>query len=154
KGTPTQGLVITNGALTSLDMAVTGSFSIGSLSFHADDLTVSYAAASETYTVAGGADFALGSDSLDVQFGGTTSKGTATQGLVITNGALTSLDMAVTGSFSIGSLSFHADDLTVSYAAASETYTVAGGADFALGSDSLDVQFGGTTSKGTATQGL
>src|SRR5208283_266277 len=149
KGTPTQGLVITNGALTSLDMAVTGSFSIGSLSFHADDLTVSYAAASETYTVAGGADFALGSDSLDVQFGGTTSKGTATQGLVITNGALTSLDMAVTGSFSIGSLSFHADDLTVTYAAAAETYSVSGAADFALGGDTIDVQLGGATSSGT-----
>src|SRR5208337_588725 len=109
QGTQTQGLVIQDGALTSLDMAVTGSFSIASLSFKADDLTVTYTAASQTYTVAGAADFALGSDTLDVQFGGKTSKGTQTQGLVIQNGALTSLDMAVTGSFSVASLTVRAD---------------------------------------------
>ena len=140
--------------LTNLDMAVTGSFSVGSLSFNADDLTVTYAAASDTYTIAGAADFSVGGDAIDVVFGGTTSQGTTTQGLVIHDGTLTNLDMAVTGSFSVGSLSFNADDLTVTYAAASETYTIDGAADFSVGGDAIDVVFGGTTSQGTATNGL
>ena len=154
QGTTTQGLVIHDGALTNLDMAVTGSFSVGNLSFNADDLTVTYAAASETYTIGGTADFSIGGDAIDVVFGGTTSQGTTTRGLVIQDGALTSLDMAVTGSFSVGSLSFHTDDLTVTYAAASDTYTVAGAADFSVGGDTLDVVFGGETPSGTQTQGL
>jgi hypothetical protein len=160
RGTQTRGLVIQDGSLTSLDMAVTGSFGLGGLSFHADDLTITYAAATpstpDTFTMSGAADFDLGSDTFDVRFGGATPQGTQTQGLVIQDGTLTRFDMAVTGGFEVGSLQFNADDLTITYAATPSpgTYTVSGAADFALGSDTVDVQFGGTTPKGTQTKGL
>ena len=72
---------------------------------------------------------------------------------MIRDGVLTNLDMAVIGSFSVGGLSFNADDLAVTYAAASETYTIDGRRRPLGGGDAIDVVFGGTTSRGPRHRG-
>lgn len=155
-GTTTPGLVITGGVLTTLEIAVTASLTVGSLAFDAKDLTVTFAAASgstpATYTVTGETDFTVSGNKVDVKFGGTTSGGTTTKGLIIRNSSLVSLDMDVNATFSFGSLTFAAKDLTVTYD--SGTFTMTGETDFSISGSTISVDFGGTTSKGTTTKGL
>src|SRR5207237_2358451 len=102
------------------------------LDFTTKSLKVTYVSATDVFTVAGGASFMLTTSAnktikADVLFGDQTLK---TQGLVITAGALTSLDMAVDGKVSVGPLDFATKSLKVTYAAATDVFTVAGGASF------------------------
>src|SRR5204862_734601 len=99
-GAPTAGLVIQNGVLKSLDMAVTSNLTFAALSLTTDSLRVTYAAATgtipETLTVTGPAHFSLPGNTVTVVLGGPTLAGTPTAGLAFQSGVLRSLVLAVT----------------------------------------------------------
>src|SRR5205085_2413897 len=114
------------------------SVSVGGLSFTSTDLTITYTSSTSTFTMTGDASFTLAGNTVSVDFGGGT-----TQGLVITQGSLVSLDMTVEGGFSVGGLSFTSSGLTVTYAASTSTFTMTGDASFTLASNTVSVDFGG-----------
>ena len=147
-GTPTSGLVLRDGVLSGLDMAVSGEITVGSVAFHADDLAMAYDLSSGTFAVVGAADFALGSATVDVIWGGATTRVIQPRGLVLRDGVVSGLDMAVSGQITVGSVAFHADDLAMIYGPARDRFTVTGAADFALGSRSVYAFWGGANTTG------
>src|SRR5207247_2560490 len=91
----TPGLVITNGALTTLDMTVNANFTVGGATFQATGLEFTYNTAASQFTLAGSLSVIIANIGvLTVTFGHGT-----TPGLLITNGALTTLDMTVNANF-------------------------------------------------------
>ncbi len=151
----TSGLVVINGALTSLDMTVNSNITVGSLQFTTTGLRFTYtvAASSTTFTMTGAAKVIVPSvGNIDVLFGSPAgATNVATTGLVVINGALTSLDMTVNSDIKVAGLSFGTDGLRMIYASSGgvESYTITGAAHFALSGNSIQVTFGGSpTSQG------
>ncbi len=158
-GSGTAGLVLSNGALTSLNATATASnWTIAGGSFNAN-ATVVYAAAAgstpELFTLTGGASEVFGSGdsakSLSLTLGGS-----GTAGMVLRNGQLTSLNAtAIASNWTIAGGSFNAT-ATVVYAAAAgatpETLTVTGAASEVFGSGSsaksLSLVLGGDSTAG------
>ncbi len=148
------GLVIQDGELEDLNMSVTSSFTVLGVTVAANNLQFSYAAASgsipATFDLSGSttvstADSAL---SLDVTFGDGTKPG-----LEITDHTLSSLDMIVTGSFSIDSVSFAVSSLALEYSEA--TWSLSGGATVTTANNgpSLGVTFGDASNPGLVITG-
>jgi hypothetical protein len=140
------GLVVTNGSLTSLDMTVNSNLSIGSLAITTKNLNFKYVPASNNFSMRGTASVAMPSvGNLEVTFGNATR-----DGLVITNGSFTSLDMTVNSNFSAGSMSFSTKNLNIYYVNANNTFAMTGTAAMTLPSvGTLEVTLGKTASNGT-----
>lgn len=127
-GTGTTGLVITNGALTSLDTTVTSDVTLGSLTLQAKSLKFTYTDATSTFTLSGDATVAAAGNTITVSLG---AGGTA--GMVVTNGTLTSLDASVTSTLTFSSVTFTTKDLRITYDVADGTkYTITGDASVAF----------------------
>ena len=123
-GGSTTGLVISGGTIESLNMTVTASLAVGGVTFDTNGLIVTYvpSATSPEVTITGDADFTVASvGTVDVDFGGP-----GTQGLVITNGTLSSLNMTVTSSLSIGGVTFTTSGLTITENVSANTFTMTG----------------------------
>jgi len=155
---PTAGLVITNGNLSSVDMIVASSISVGSLSFKADHLrfTQNLQNSNNIFTMTGATSFSAGGlGSVLATFGTAASNGNpGTTGLVITNNSLTSLDMSLTSNISVGSVGFSTNGLRFTYQSSSDQFTLAGKASATVGGiGNMDVTFGYTTN-GTTSPGL
>jgi hypothetical protein len=144
-GSATKGLVISGGNLTSLDMSVTSSLSVGGLSFSTNNLKFLYNASPSYFAMRGLASVTVPSvGSLSVGFGSGT-----TNGLVVTNGSFTSLDMSVNSNLNIGSLNITTQNLNFNYTAASNNFTMRGTASVAMPSiGNLGVTFGSNTTSG------
>ena len=140
------GLVVTSGALTSLDMTVNSNLNIGSLNITTRNLNFNYTAASNNFTMRGTAAVAMPSiGNLEVTLGSNT-----TNGLVITNGSFTSLDMTVNSNFSAGSLSFTTRNLNINYISGNNSFAMTGTAAMAMPSiGNLEVTLGKTAANGT-----
>ena len=152
------GLVITNGALVSVDVAVNSSFKVGPATITATNLDFSYVGSTNTFTLNGAAGVTAfaGLAQLNVIFGYSTSTGTMVPGLVVdtATGNLTSLNMMVTSTVGVGSFGFQGD-LVFSYTASNQTFIMTGDAKLTLPTiGSLQVDFGGTNPDGKVTQGL
>ena len=104
-GGSTTGLVLSGGTVQSLNMTVTSSLVVGGVTFDTSGLIVTYdrrRRRAREVTITGDSDFTVaGVGTVDVDFGGP-----GTQGLVITNGALSSLNMTVTSNLSVGGVTF------------------------------------------------
>jgi hypothetical protein len=120
-----QGFVVQDGVVQNFDLALSGSLHVGGLSFMANNLSVAYTQANQTFAVTGGATFTIGSDSLQVTFGGG-----GTNGLLIQNGTLQSLDMPFAGSFHLLDLELDTgtqdNPLKITYNRGQNSYTIAG----------------------------
>lgn len=131
---PTQGEFIefdgTTQYLTGLDVTLNTTFSAGALTFTATDLEVSYTKADDKFTATGGASVTIGGDAVSVEFVNDPANGL--DGLVITGGKLTNLDVAVTADLSLFGLDVQVggengtDPLTFDYDAGTGTYAVGG----------------------------
>ena len=155
---PTAGLVITNGNLSSVDMIVTSSISVGSLSFRADHLrfTRNLQNSNNVFTMTGATGFsAEGLGSVSATFGTAAANGNpGTTGLVITNGSLTSLDMSLTSNISVASVGFSTDGLRFTYQSSANQFTLGGSAIATVGGiGNMDVIFG-YTDGGVTSPGL
>ncbi|MBO0699524.1 MAG: hypothetical protein J2P46_14100, partial [Zavarzinella sp.] len=144
-GEKTAGLVIADGKVQSLDMAVTADFNVGGISFTADHLRFAYSAGDNTFRMTGTAGAAFGTTRMAVTF---APEG----GLVVQNGKLTHLDAAINGEFTVAGLTVEAEGLGLTYDAAGARYGVFGGAFVSAGGvlDHAGVTFG----DGSADPGL
>jgi uncharacterized repeat protein (TIGR01451 family) len=125
-GSYSPGLVIVGGALQSLQAAVSGSFDLLRLQINADNLTVAYVAANGNTP----AEFALfGSVAIDSSFiNFDTMLGTEQDpGILIANGQLQSLNITVSGSFSLFGIDVSANGLTIQYSSAANQLALSGG---------------------------
>lgn len=142
------GLVITNGAFTSLDAKVNGRFDVKGVKITATDLHLTYA--NDQFAMTGTAGVEIGGidSSVSVTFGSPTSPGgPSTPGIVITGGKLTSLDMSVTGTVTVAKVAISTNDLRISYA--DNKFTMSGKAKATIGGlGDLSVQFGDGTQPG------
>ena len=119
------GVVIADGTLTKVDATVDSSFSFSSVTFSTKALRLTYDSAGPRFTVTGTASAAFkvaGKDaSLEVTFG----LGDA-PGLVIENGKLKQLTVAVTSNFSLLGLDVAVDKLTINYVPATGEFGLFG----------------------------
>ena len=88
-------------------------------------MNFAYEGATGTFTMTGAASVDILGDYVDVDFGGD-----GTQGLVIQNGALVSMDMAVTSSIDIAGLTFGTQGLTLTYTDSTDQWVLTGEAGF------------------------
>ncbi len=148
-GGSTTGLVLSGGTIESLNMTVTSSFVAGGVTFGTNGLIATYVASatSPEVTFTGNAHFSVaGVGTVAVDLGGP-----GTQGLVIINDALASLNMTVTSSLKIGGVSFTTSGLTITENVAARVFTVTGGASLAAGKlANVQVEFGSPASNGNA----
>ena len=139
---PNNGLVVTGGALTSLDVSVTSSFKVGKVTFGTKDLEFSYVVAADTIQLTGGAFVTIGG--IDGVGGNQIQVTFANQGLVITNGALVSLDVSVTSQFKVGKVIFSTNGLEFKYTVATDTFQLTGNASVNINFiDNVSVTFVG-----------
>lgn len=131
-GGSSSGLVVTNGALTNLDMLVTSNLTVDSLTFQTSSLRLMDNVGTGTFQITGATSFALGNDILNVNFIGN-------YGLLIVNGSIGSIDASINGNISVGSLSVVPSNLTLNYQPG-QTY-ITGSASFILDSDNISVNF-------------
>jgi hypothetical protein len=141
------GLVVSDGALVSLDVTVNAKFNVKKVEITATDLRFTYIAANSTFTLTGTAGIAIAGidDSLSVTFGHS-----GTPGLVVTNGALVSLDITVNATFNVKKVTITAWDLEFTYVAATGQFTLTGTAGITIAGvdDNLFVTFGHNGSPG------
>ncbi len=135
-GSPTDatpGLVIRNGKIDSVNTAITGNFSFAGVSIATTDLRLrldTSATSGTRYAVSGSASASFGgtTDSKTVSFGVAFGQSADKPGLVVENGALKTLAVAVSGGFDIGGVAFTAQNVAFTYKPA----TAAAGSLFAL----------------------
>lgn len=139
----TPGLVIVDGALSSLAMTVQGQFKVASVNVTVDDLALTYE--DGTLTLSGAATLTVGGlGDVNVRFGDDT-----TPGMVITDGNLTSLDMTITAQFEVAKVKINANHLHITYDAATQAFSLTGTTSIVIAGisgdqsdDSLSVMFG------------
>ncbi|QEL19615.1 Calx-beta domain-containing protein [Limnoglobus roseus] len=139
------GLVVANGKLTSLDLTLDSNLTVGGVAFAAKGLEFTYAAATDQFALAGTVGLTVGGiGNLSVTFGNASGPG-----LVVADGSLTSLNLAVTGDVTIGGVTFATKGLALGYTAATSQYTLAGTAAVTVGGiGNLSVTFGHGTDPG------
>jgi hypothetical protein len=140
----TQGLVLVNGQLQSLDFSVStnSEFHIAGLTLDPKSLHVTYSESTDdsgnnhnTFTLTGDVAFSVGNTIKDVEIE-LGDDSTRTSGLVITDGVLESLDASVTADFTVAGLMVNVQSLTVRYDRSLDDFTIYG---------SLGVTFSGHT---------
>ena len=160
--TITPGLVITNGALVSLDAYLNSTISVGAISLNVKNLNFTYLASTKTFTLQGTASLQLfgGVSSVDVTLGKMTDDGTVLEnGITIVSGQFQSLDMTVNSNLTLGVVQFKVKDLHIHYSEidatvagvsyAAHTFVMSGLASISVPVvGSVDVQFGGTDTQG------
>jgi len=133
------GIAFSNGSLTSASLGVTGTFTVDGITFTTKGLQLNYSqpsAGHASWAMTGAAGFSLGGQSVDVAFGSGGSSG-----LVVTDGTLTSLDMAITSNIAVDSLQFQTAALRLTDNVGTSTYQVTGSTMVAIGPDTLGVDF-------------
>jgi hypothetical protein len=127
---PTQGIDLT-GISTKLSG---GSFKAGGASFETSGLTIGYAIQEKTFSVYGSAKVSFGTNSITTSFGDS-----ATPGLSIANGDISTFNASLSGSFSLSGTTITADKLALSYARPDDTLNITGGASIAFGSNTASL---------------
>ena len=120
------GLVTENGSFYSLDASVTGSFNLAGIEITATGLGIDYIANQDGSST----EFAMyGSVSIASSFlNFSTTLGTQqSPGLVISDGKLQTLDISVTGGFSLFGFQVQANGLTIQYSSSSNELELSGG---------------------------
>jgi pimeloyl-ACP methyl ester carboxylesterase len=123
----TDGLVLVNGQLQSLDMKVSADFDLKGLRFGVRDLTISYDRLASRFAMSGDLFLSTGGASPTLS-GLTASLGNAASpGLVIVNGQLESMNIAVSGSFNLFGVTLTAESLSVQYSRSTGILQLQGG---------------------------
>jgi hypothetical protein len=150
------GLVITNDALTSIDMTLDSNITVGSVTFTTQGLEFTYVSATSQFTLSGTATATVaGLGMISVTFGYVDSQNVSHPGLVITNDALTTLDMTLNSTITVGSLTFATNGLEFKYTAANNQFALTGTASVAItGIGTVMVQFGYVDSQNVSHPGL
>ncbi len=117
------GLTIVNGQLTELNLGVTANFTLFDLQCNVQDLTFQYE------TVQGNTDYIL-FGGLTISVSGNTMTATMgnadNPGLIIQNGDVTQINMAISGSFQVSGFGFAIQDAGLDYTATADEYLIFG----------------------------
>ena len=133
----TPGFVIQSGALTSLNIGVTGDFSLESLTVSPTSLTFQWDAASNHFEIFGSASISFSGNTADIGLGDDT-----TPGLVIDSGTITSLSMSLTTDFNIDGLTISPDNLSLVYSNISNQYEAFGNISLQLDGNTVNGALG------------
>jgi len=126
-GNDTDGLVLENGQLQSLTMSVEADFDLKGLHFGVHDLTIGYDRGASRFLMYGSLFVSTGGDSPTLNHLTATLGDANNPGLVIVGGDLQSLNIGISGSFSLFGVTLTADDLTVQYVSSSGIVQIQGG---------------------------
>lgn len=118
-GTP--GLVITNGALTQVELTITSEFSLRSLTISPQDLGIFWSAGTTSFSILGTLKAAVGTDTLTANLGDIIGPG-----ITVVDGDITAINMSISADFEIESLSVSPDVLTFTYSEADSQYEIYG----------------------------
>ncbi|MGL4420634.1 MAG: hypothetical protein ACRCZF_08215, partial [Gemmataceae bacterium] len=132
---PLPGIKIVNGKLTELAVGVSGKFNMAGLAAEAKDLTFTYNRALNRYGFSGGAVISTAPvpggkrvlDRFGVQIGSLASPG-----ILVQNGQLERLDIALNGRINLGSLSINPRQLRVQFTRATNILQFTGGLTVSL----------------------
>jgi hypothetical protein len=122
------GLIVRDGSLVYLGMAVTSDVRYAGLTFSVRDLRFEYSAGERTFTITGSAAVSLGVQTFAVQLGNNDGS----QGIVIRDGKVASLDGTVSDTFGVFGVSFGSVRLHLVYTASSGTFDLDGVGDVTL----------------------
>ena len=148
------GLLFQNGSFEQMHLTVTGNVTIGGLTFTAKKLLMTYDSSSKRFTANGEASFNSKGLDINVELGSKKSDGTiATNGLVIENGSLDTLDAAITGKFEHKLVKFTAKSLRFTFdRKLGNRFDVVGGASLEFTSNgnlsTVNVEFGDKNNPG------
>ncbi|MBA4067496.1 MAG: hypothetical protein C0501_28060, partial [Isosphaera sp.] len=119
------GIVFADGVVQQVGVAFAGDLAVGGLSFTTNQLTLTYTDGNQTFTATGQSSVTVAGAPLMVALGGGM-----TSGLVVTGGALKTLDMTTTGILMLQELEVQAGDagdpLTIAYTPGSGEYVLTG----------------------------
>ena len=132
------GLAITNGSLTSLYLTVNSNVGIAGFNFSVNNLALQYTSSNSTFTLSGSASVNLPVvGSATVNFG---SNGTS--GLVVQNGKLQALNIAVVGNLKFGGATFVATGQGLGLKYKNGAFSVYGSAMLTISSMNIPLNFG------------
>ena len=132
------GLAITNGSLTSLYLTVNASVGISGFNFAVNNMAFQYTSSNSKFTLTGSASINLPVvGSATVNFG---SNGT--QGLVVQNGSLQALNIAVVGNLNFGGATFVATGSGIGLKYTNGGFSVYGSAMLTVGSTKIPLNLG------------
>ena len=147
-GTPaTPGLQVVNGSVTAINFGVTTDFTLFGLSIHPTALTFAYDSAKSEYDVSGGIVVNTSGNSIAASLGTQ-----AAPGLVIQNGAITSVNAGITTNFTLFGLSVQPTGLSLAYDAAKSQYEVYGGLSVATSGNTIAADLGTQAAPGLLIQ--
>ncbi|MCG8372796.1 MAG: hypothetical protein MI700_04655 [Balneolales bacterium] len=137
------GLVITNGALTSVSLSITSAFTLRSLSITPNNLGFSWTSGSTSFSIYGALTANLGSDTIDASLGDINEPG-----IVIDNGDITSINMSISAEFSIQGLTITPTDLTFEYDESNAQYEIYGDITAGFDGNTIAGSLGDATTPG------
>ncbi len=126
------GIVITNGTLTSLYAVVTADFKIKGLDINIDKVTVDYEQSDDSFVIDGSMKVSLGNNEVTATLGDGTD---ANHGIVVQGGSLQSVYIGVEGSFEVYGLTLKATNVIIAYSAADHALELSGGVSVQLGDE-------------------
>ncbi len=131
------GIRISNGVIDTIDIAISGVFSLKGLSIKPSALTFAYARTASAYIIHGDVEIDIEKDTI------VASLGTAQQpGIRISNGVIDTIDIAISGVFSLKGLSIKPTALTFAYNRASSEYIIHGGVELDIEKDTIKAALG------------
>ena len=137
------GLLIQNGAITSVNMGVTGKFNLFGLAIQPTNLTVTYDAKASQYAIFGSLTVSTSNQTI------TASLGTAQQpGLVIKSGAVQSVNLGLTADLNLYGVTIAAKGLTFTYDAKNSQYEIFGSTSATFGTNTVNVSLGDSKTPG------
>ena len=126
-GGDTDGLVLVNGQLQSLTMSVTADIDLKGLNFGTRNLTIGYDRVAGRFAMHGDIFLSTGGASPTLNGLTATLGNAASPGLVIVNGELESMNIAVSGSFNLFGVTLTAESLSVQYSRSTGIVQLQGG---------------------------
>jgi hypothetical protein len=105
---------------------------VGAMKFGKANLVMSYTDSNRQFIMTGSAKMNLGTTNFTAVLGGSLSDGTTSQGLVIQNGKLKSLDLTITDEMGMQGLSLGTVSLYVGYDGTTHEFDFKGTADATL----------------------
>jgi len=137
------GFVIQGGSLSSLNIGVTGDFSLQSLTVSPSALTFKWDAGSSHFEIFGSASISFNGNTAAIGLGDD-----GTPGLIIESGVITSLNMSLTTDFSIDGLTISPNNLTLAYSNGNSQYEAYGNISLQLDGNMVNGVLGDVNNPG------
>lgn len=139
----TPGCVVENGKIIQFSAGVQGAFILKGLTFNPDPLTLMYNVSDTLYAIYGDAHVAIKTDTIDITVGNVNNPG-----MVVENGLLQDLNLAITADFSIKGLDLHPKSAALNYSRSNDLFSIYGALDAGFSGNIIDVEVGDINAPG------